>query len=72
MTVAREPDTARLLVLLAHYRMAGVCWKCRQVFAVSRIERENGGAEAPVVQWCKTPDRCRDRANASRKSIPPR
>lgn len=72
MTLARETDTARLLVLLAHYRLAGVCWRCRQVFAVARIERERGELDAAVAQWCARPDRCRDRANAARKTMPPK
>lgn len=70
MTTARPSDTARLLALLVHYRMAGVCWRCRQVFAVARIERENGAADVSAVQWCRTPERCLSRANAHRASMP--
>ena len=61
----------RFIALRRWLRELHVCWRCSDTFAWVQIEREGGNKGVKPVQECGTPDRCRDRANAGRKTMPP-
>lgn len=61
----------RFIALRRWLRDLGVCWSCQDNLAWIQIERERG-AKVKAVLECATPDRCRDRANAGKKSMPPK
>lgn len=60
----------RFVVLRRWLRGIDVCWSCSDTLAFVQIEREAGSKNIKPVLECRTPDRCRDRANANRKSMP--
>ncbi len=62
----------RFIALRRWLRDLGVCWSCQDNLAWCQVEREQSGQPLKPIQECRTPERCRDRANAGRKSMPPR
>lgn len=60
----------RFLALRRWLRDLDVCWSCQSTLAWVQVEREKSGIAVTAVLECKTPDRCRARANAGRQSMP--
>ena len=60
----------RFLVLRRWLRELDVCWTCSDTLAFVQIERERGAKGVKAILECKTPDRCRERANDGRKTMP--
>jgi len=65
-----DPGVDRFLVLRSWLAGLGVCWKCQSTLAFVQAERETSGVVVTAVLECATPERCRDRANAGRKTMP--
>jgi hypothetical protein len=60
----------RFVALRRWLRGLHVCWTCSDTLAFVQIERERGTKGVKATLECKTQDRCRERANAGRKTMP--